>query len=174
MGSETLAAQVEPLTGRARLAMFRYATDVVLGSLATNDFAASTSLATVQGYFKRVAAHARAVGARVWGVTVPPRCTGSFSSGAALPAASQAYYNSKFGPGSDAEQFNSWLAAGADGYVDGYFDLYAEYVDPSNAWKWRSDYIVSADGTHPTQLGHQNAGKSFASWARQAPRLVWA
>jgi hypothetical protein len=165
-GSETLASLIEVNTGRARLSICRYATDVVIGCLASNDFAASTALATVQANLRRLALTFKAMGCRVWAVNIPPRCTGSFSAGAPLPAASQSYYNAKFGPGADADLFNQWLLTQVGDCLDDVFDLYAIMADPAAAWKLRSDIVCSADGTHPVQAIHILAGQAFSTWAR--------
>lgn len=166
MGSETLASVAEPNTGRARMSIVRYATDLFIGALATNHFSGGGDLATAQAQFSRIARHGKANGARVWAPTTPPRCTGSFSAGAALAAAGQTYLNAAFAPGGAVDQFDDWVKSGAGGLIDGYFDLYALCVDPANPRKWRSDYIISADGVHLTQAGYIEAGKSFSTWAR--------
>jgi hypothetical protein len=176
-GSETLALLTDPATGSGRCAAMRWATDVFLGPMASNDFANSATLANTKAKTLQVIGLARAYGARVWAAKIPPRCTGTgFTQGATNPAAGQTYYSAAFSPGGDAEQYNNWLdTLVGDRFsgLDGVFDLYSLCVHPQNPWKWRDDMIMSRDGVHFEQNVHIMIGQAFSAWVRKNMRPVW-
>lgn len=165
MGSETMAALVEPNTGRLRMTMGRYATDVYLGTLQGNDVAAGTDPLVIQPYVQRVAWFFKSLGCRVWIGNIAPRTTGTFTS-----AAGQTY-SAHFGPGSSAEIMNAWLPTqltSRGGPIDGIFDLYSHVVDPKVPWKIRSDDgVAQTEGTHYLQSLAIKIGKGFRLFAER-------
>ncbi len=106
----------------------------------TNDVAAGTALATIQGYKLPIWAAARAVGLKVYVVLCLPRT----DAGNTTPATG-------FGPGGIRDQYNAWvLTQLAAGVIDGVINPNTIAEGANNLW---ANSAWTADGVHLNTTG---------------------
>lgn len=130
------------------MAVLPYCTHLISG-LGNNDCASTPPLATVQAKYRSVWAYWKGFGLKVYQRTLTPRTTGTWATPGGQTIVSGFASNAVRG------QLNAWILAGADGLIDGVSDVNAAVEDPANPGKWRSDVVVTDDGTHPNAAGHK-------------------
>lgn len=119
----------------------------------TNDLSTVVGADTLSSNLAALGAMVRGYGLPLAFQTLMPHTSGTFAS-----PAGQSAFNTNYGAGGTADTVNARIRAGWAGDA-GYGlqsdwtppDAYAAVVDPTAAWKWRSDGGAwTADGLHPT------------------------
>lgn len=153
------------LADSKRKAMFKYATHVV-SNYGTNEFAGATTAAQALANIGQLFTYAKSQGAaHCVQAGVIPRTTGAWTL---ADGSDQTYFNAN---GFDAKRvaFNADAAALTITDQDEYLDHFTGLITlGADAKKWLADGVAqkyTADGVHPTPLGHRTMASALAALA---------
>lgn len=151
-------------------ALWQYVTHLIC-ELGTNDIAAATSLATMQGYATGIwQAAKRVIGPYGKPLTVAqclmtPRTTSTDSWATAANQTPVA----GFAVGGVRDQFNAWVKTQVGGgLLDAFVDPNQYVEDPAVPGVWLTNgtpNVPTIDGLHPTQAYHILAAQAVNTWA---------
>ena len=137
-------------TRRARLLARCGATHCIY-ELGTNDFGGGVTFAALQYQAEIAWERLRARGMKIYACTLTPRTTSSdgFTTTSGQTLSSFEGYR---------VAYNTWIRAGADGLIDGFFDPAAMVETSLNSGLWNvTGGPFTADGIHPSAIGHAAA-----------------
>lgn len=132
------AAWLVGFSGTRRKSLLGYHTHMIC-NYGSNDIAAGTVIATIQGYLTSIWTTAKRAGLKVWQVLILPRT----DSGNTTPA-------SGFTVGSTRDQLNAWIITQVgNGILDGYINPNTVAEGSNNLWA----ASMMTDGIHPNTTG---------------------
>ena len=153
------------LADSKRRAMFKYATHVV-SNYGTNDLATATTAASALVSIGQIFTYAKGQGvSHCVQAGIIPRTTGAWTL---ADGSDQVYFNTN---GFDAKRvaFNADAAAQTITDQDQYLDHFTGLITlGTDVKKWLADGVAqkyTADGTHPTPLGHRTMAPALAALA---------